>query len=264
MIICPSSCYIISVPKVSEPWSSQPVHTLNHPFLAHLMDSLNQETSNFALSILDAALHAVLHAYDAQLFQLEHDAHLYAKGLAQINNHHNYMVLVEKVHEIKVDLSKMTVSANEMKEELDTVLENDDSVSSQPRMMCTRDSEQFEEILQAAYTKSNVSIRRLRILSEYIESRQMMARIALDAKRNQLFGLDLMISNLSMGFGYAGMIAGIWGMNLYNTTYQESKMVFVWVMASVVLGAIGLPLYIKLYMKSKKLNFLPENSIGSL
>lgn len=241
------------------------MRTLTHPFLAHLMDSLShQDSSDFALSILDAAFHAVLHAYDAQLFQLEHDAHLYAKGLSQINNHHNYMVLVEKVHEIKVDLSKINASAKEMKDELDTVLENDDSVSSQPHMICTRDSEQFEEILQSAYTKTNVAIRRLCILSEYIESRQMMARIALDAKRNQLFGLDLMISNLSMGFGYAGMIAGIWGMNLYNTTYQESKMVFVWVIASVLLGAVGLPLSIKLYMRSKRLNFLPENSIGSL
>jgi Mg2+ and Co2+ transporter CorA len=156
-------------------------------------------------------------------------------------------------------MSKLSASVNEMKEALDGVLD-----SQLADAWCCRDSTQFEEILQTTYIKVNIAIRRLQLIKEYIESRQMMARLVLDAKRNQLFSIDLMISTLSMGFGYAGMVAGIWGMNLYNTVYQESKGVFLWVMVSLLVGAIGLPIWVRLFMKSRHLTYLPTDSATSM
>ena len=260
MILCNETCYIMSLPKVNEPWNTQGVVDLAHPFLTLLMDTLRQNTSTpFPLQTLDVALQAVLHAYDAELFEAEHDSHRYASHLASIHTHHHYMGFVEKVHEIKVQMSKMSVSANEMKEALDGVLDGQLANVQQMEGFCD-DSKQFEEILQTTYIKITVTIRRLQLIKEYIESRQIMARLALDAKRNQLFGLDLMISTLSMGFGYAGMVAGIWGMNLYNTVYQESKAVFICVMASLLMGAIGLPLWVRFFMNSRQLTYLPTDT----
>lgn len=258
MIICPGTCYIVSLPKVNEPWNSEGVSSVVHPFLTRLMETLRQKDSDaltFAMYVLDTALQAVLHAYDAELFEAEHDSIRYASHLANISSHHHYMGFVEKVHDIKVQISNMSASANETKEALDAVLD-----SQVADVWCCDDSKQFEEIVEATYIKVTVSIRRLQILREYIESRQMMARLGLDAKRNQLFGLDLMISTLSMGFGYAGMVAGIWGMNLYNTAYQESKAVFFCVMVSILIGAIGLPLWVRFFMRSRQLTYLPTDT----
>ena len=259
MIVCKEACYIMSLPKMNEPWSIEAyVSTLEHPFLTQLMDALRRDRSiDFPLLVLDTALHAVVHAYEAELFEVEHDSHRYASHLARTHTHHEYIGFVEKVHEIKVQLSKLTASVNETKEALDAVVQE----SQLPAAWCYGESNiQFEEILQSVYIKSTVAILRLQLIKEYIESREMMARLVLDAKRNQLFSIDLMISTLSMGFGYAGMVAGIWGMNLYNTVYEDSKSVFVYVMASLLMGAIGLPMWIRFYMKSRHLTYLPSDT----
>lgn len=245
---------------MNEPWSIEAcVSNLAHPFLTHLMDALRRDESiHFPIFLLDRALHAVLHSYEAELFEAEHDSHRYASHLARTHTHDDYTGHVEKVHEIKIQMSKLSASVNETKEALYGVVEQEAQL---PDSWCCGDSNiQFEETLQAAYIKSTVAIRRLQLIKEYIESREMMARLVLDAKRNQLFSIDLMISTLSMGFGYAGMVAGFWGMNLYNTVYQESKSVFVYVLASLLLGTIGLPLWIRLYMKSRHLTYLPSDT----
>ena len=120
------------------------------------------------------------------------------------------------------------------------------------------DLETAEDILEDSYLKVNMISKRLKLLSDYIGSRELMGRIALDERRNKLVGLELLVSTISMGLGFSSMVAGIFGMNLWNTVYQESKIVFIWVMLVILGGMVLLPVAIRMHMVSHRLTFLPE------
>lgn len=262
MIICPKKCYIISIPKINEPFTPQPADAVYHPFVARVMEMLNQgdDTVPFELKLLDAAVYGVVHAYEAEIFELEHDAHAHGSKLAKISDTHE-MTLVETMHEIKVRMSKINASLEEIQKELDTMFSDDmsqyrafwgnNNTSDDPVQLA-------EDILQDMYLNVTFGLRRLRILSEYIESREMMARISLDARRNQLVGLELLISNISLGFGWASMLGGIFGMNLWNMYFADSKPIFLVVMFVLTVGTIAFPIYFRNFMRKKRLQFLPE------
>ena len=266
MIICPKKCYIISVPKINEPCTPQAADAVYHPFVARVMEMLNQgdDAIPFELTLLDAAVYGVIHAVEAEIFELEHDAHAHGSKLAKISETHD-MKLVEVMHEIKVHMSKLNASLEEMQKELDAIFSDDVSQyrtcwATAERDTTTRDDhvQLAEDILQDIYLKVTFGLRRLRILSEYIESREMMTRISLDARRNQLVGLELLISNLNLGFAWASMLGGIFGMNLWNMYFADSKPIFLVVMFVLTVGTIAFPLYFRNYMRTKKLQFLPE------
>ncbi|WPT12423.1 Magnesium transporter MRS2-2 [Picochlorum sp. SENEW3] len=262
MIICPKKCYIISIPKINEPFTPQPADAVYHPFVARVMEMLNQgdDTVPFELKLLDAAVYGVVHAYEAEIFELEHDAHAHGSKLAKISDTHE-MTLVETMHEIKVRMSKINASLEEIQKELDTMFSDD---MSQYRAFWGNNNtsddhvQLAEDILQDMYLNVTFGLRRLRILSEYIESREMMARISLDARRNQLVGLELLISNISLGFGWASMLGGIFGMNLWNMYFADSKPIFLVVMFVLTVGTIAFPIYFRNFMRKKRLQFLPE------
>lgn len=121
-----------------------------------------------------------------------------------------------------------------------------------------KDLETAEDILEDSYLKVNMISKRLKLLSDYIGSRELMGRIALDERRNKLVGLELLVSTIGLGLGFSSMVAGVFGMNLWNTVYQESKIVFVWVMLVILGGMVLLPVAVRIHMVSHRLTFLPE------
>ena len=71
--------------------------------------------------------------------------------------------------------------------------------------------EAAEDLLESAFLNLDYVLRSLNLLGEQIGHDELLVRIAMDSKRNALVHLDLWVSNLSMGFGFVAMIAGIFG-----------------------------------------------------
>lgn len=116
-----------------------------------------------------------------------------------------------------------------------------------------REIEAAEDLLETAYIHINHLLQRLGHLSDRIASTELLVRIAMDRRRNELAGLELAVTNMSMGLAYVGTVGSVFGMNLWNVVYQDSKIVFLWVMAAMLVGCVALPAAVVLYMKRRKL-----------
>ena len=279
------------------------------------------------MKVLDMSLGAVIHGLDGESFQLQHEATPAVSRLSV-----GGMQNLEKIHECKIWLSKLTNAVQEVQQELNKVFQEDlsaydlylrsaqlsqaaaagqnartDGFSSNkdvskmhdviipqigikyPRKFLEwslrrgsgilksqdsqsvdkkqddnaffmQDLETAEDILEDSYLRANMIFKRLKLLSDYIGSRELMGRIALDERRNKLVGLELFVSTISMGLGFSGMVAGVFVMNLWNTVYQDSKTAFLCVMLVILGGMVLLPVAVRIHMVSHKLTFLPEVS----
>jgi len=139
-------------------------------------------------------------------------------------------------------------------------------LASNPSLSCgsvllQRDIEAAEDLLETAFIQTNHILQRLNLLSERISSAELLVRIAMDRRRNELTALELWVTNISMGFAYVSAVGGIFGMNLWNSVYQESKPVFLWVIFACVVGFVGLPASLIIYMRKRRLDFIAERSM---
>ncbi|KAK2079687.1 hypothetical protein QBZ16_002082 [Prototheca wickerhamii] len=89
------------------------------------------------------------------------------------------------------------------------------------------DIEDAEDQLENYYVKVDAILRRLMVLSEHIDANEDFVEIQMDHRRNELVALDLFVSVVAAVFGYVAMVGGFWGMNLYNTVWQESYNLFI-------------------------------------
>jgi hypothetical protein len=65
-----------------------------------------------------------------------------------------------------------------------------------------RDIESAEDLLESAYIRVDYILRRLQLLTDRITDDEMLVRIAMDGRRNELVGIDLLVNNVTMGFSY--------------------------------------------------------------
>lgn len=71
--------------------------------------------------------------------------------------------------------------------------------------------EAAEDMLESAFLNLDHVLRSLTLLGEQIGHDELLVRIAMDSRRNALVQLELWVSNITMGFGFVAMIAGIFG-----------------------------------------------------
>jgi len=119
------------------------------------------------------------------------------------------------------------------------------------------DIEEAEDLLETMFERSDMLLRRLSLLDEQCDDTEELLDLDLDQKRNELVGLNVVVSAMSMSFGFAAAIGGIFGMNLKNSELEEEAWVLVLVLVVMLSGSVVLLLIVLLYMKVKKLMFIP-------
>jgi hypothetical protein len=119
------------------------------------------------------------------------------------------------------------------------------------------DIEEAEDLLETMFERSDMLLRRLSLIDERCEDTEDLLELDLDQKRNQLVGLNVVLSAMSMSFGFSAAIGGIFGMNLKNTDLIQDGWVLAVVLAVMLSGSIGMIIAVGLYMWHKKLMFIP-------
>ena len=124
------------------------------------------------------------------------------------------------------------------------------------------DIEAAEDLMESAFINLDQILRSLTLLAERIAGDELLVRIAMDSRRNELVQLELMVSNVSMAFGYVAMIGGIFGMNLVQTLWiGKSPRAFWSVIIVSAVGMVVLPLLVIWYMRRRRLNMMFEAAL---
>ena len=78
----------------------------------------------------------------------------------------------------------------------------------------------------------------------------------LDRKRNALFALQLLITIVTMAFSFVSMVAGLFGMNLWENMGQPGPMAFI----VCTLGSFGLAMVVTallvVYLRTQRMLFM--------
>ncbi|KAL6786115.1 MRS4 [Auxenochlorella protothecoides x Auxenochlorella symbiontica] len=119
--------------------------------------------------------------------------------------------------------------------------------------------EDAEDQLENYYVKVDGMLRRLLMIAEHIDANEDLVEIQMDHRRNELVALDLLVSLVTAAFAWVSMIAGFWGMNLYNTVWQESYPLFFWTCFTCGLGAILLFGGVMAVIVKRKLMFITSS-----
>ena len=83
-------------------------------------------------------------------------------------------------------------------------------------------------------------------------------QVELDRKRNALFGLQLLITIVTMGFSFVSMVGGIFGMNLWDGMGQSSANWFVAVSVASCGVATIVTLLLVVYLRTHRMLFMSD------
>lgn len=117
--------------------------------------------------------------------------------------------------------------------------------------------EEAEDLLETMFERADMLLRRLTLLDERTNDTEDLLELELDQKRNQLVGLNLLVSSVSMAFGFAAAVGGIFGMNLKNEELASAGWVLALVLVLMGLGALLLVGFVVWYVRKRKLMFIP-------
>ncbi|MEW5305387.1 MAG: hypothetical protein WDW36_007929 [Sanguina aurantia] len=81
--------------------------------------------------------------------------------------------------------------------------------------------EEVERLLEAYFMPIHNTFNRLQTLHEYIKDTEDLVNIDLDQRRNQLITITVVVSALTAAISLTSAAAGIFGMNLDNTTWLQ-------------------------------------------
>ena len=127
--------------------------------------------------------------------------------------------------------------------------------------------EAVEAFLEVYFMKSDFLMKRLAVLREKIDDTEDLINIDLDFRRNELFKVDILLTSGTMATGLVAAIAGIFGMNLESggepETDANSHYYFVLVAVIASVGCIVIFACLVMYLKYKRLMFVPEPKIVS-
>lgn len=119
--------------------------------------------------------------------------------------------------------------------------------------------EEAEDLLETVFVDLDLLSRRLLTIDDKIEDAEELLELDLDSRRNELVGLNLIVATVAMAFGFAAVIAGIFGMNLVNSDLVDDGWVLPVVLVVTLVFSIGLILAVFLYVKHRKLMFIPTS-----
>eukprot|EP00879_Flechtneria_rotunda_P012502 GHRR01013054.1.p1 GENE.GHRR01013054.1~~GHRR01013054.1.p1 ORF type:complete len:112 (+),score=18.59 GHRR01013054.1:114-449(+) len=94
-------------------------------------------------------------------------------------------------------------------------------------------------LLEAYFMHVDNTYNRLQTLNEYIQDTEDLVNLKLDQHRNQLIGIDLILTSLTCSLAMMTAVAGFFGMNL-NSGVQEEPVIFQLVTLVSVVGALTL------------------------
>eukprot|EP00890_Picochlorum_soloecismus_P001626 jgi/Picsp_1/2464/NSC_05925-R1_magnesium transporter len=118
--------------------------------------------------------------------------------------------------------------------------------------------EEAEDLLESTFVNLDLLLRRLVALDEKIDDAEDFLELDLDQRRNELVALNLLVASVAMSFGFAAVIAGIFGMNLVNSDLVDEA----WVLPVVLVVTFALSVLILLsviwYVRRRKLMFIPN------
>lgn len=110
------------------------------------------------------------------------------------------------------------------------------------------------DLLEATFMHLDDIIRQLQVMSGQIASDELLIRIMMDQRRNLSVWLQVLVSTISMAFGWVAMVAGVFGMNLFNVTLvQTNEVFFWWVIGCSTFGLLALPVLVMTYMHQQRI-----------
>lgn len=126
-----------------------------------------------------------------------------------------------------------------------------------------RTIEAAEDLMESVFLNLDSILRSLNAMTEKISHDELLLRISMDSRRNQLVRLDLLVSCVAMGFGFAAMVAGILGMNTWQSSapISTSAAFFWWIVAICVIGATVLPCSVIWYLRNRRLDLMFEAAL---
>lgn len=119
--------------------------------------------------------------------------------------------------------------------------------------------EDAEDLLETVFVDLDLLSRRLDSIDGKIEDAEELLELDLDSRRNELVGLNLIVATVAMAFGFAAVVAGVFGMNLVNSDLVNDAWVLPVVLVVTLIFSAGLILGVFLYVKHRKLMFIPTS-----
>jgi len=111
--------------------------------------------------------------------------------------------------------------------------------------------ESVEALLEAFFIHSEQSKKRLAIMREAVNDTEDMNELNLDQIRNELFRVEVTVTNATFATGLLGAVAGVFGMNLRNS-WEDSHVAFILVVVVTVvvsvISFVGIHLYLRRYI----------------
>jgi len=117
--------------------------------------------------------------------------------------------------------------------------------------------EEAEDLLETVFVDLDLLSRRLLSIDDKIEDAEELLELDLDSRRNELVGLNLIVATVAMAFGFAAVIAGVFGMNLVNSDLVNEVWVLPVVLVVTLVFSVGLVVGVFIYVKHRKLMFIP-------
>lgn len=98
---------------------------------------------------------------------------------------------------------------------------------------------EVEMLLEAYFMHVDNTYNRLQTLNEYIQDTEDLVNLKLDQHRNQLIGIDLILTSFTAAIAIMTAVAGFFGMNL-NSFVQDEPVLFQLVTLVTCFGALTL------------------------
>ncbi|GLC56243.1 hypothetical protein PLESTB_001083700 [Pleodorina starrii] len=123
------------------------------------------------------------------------------------------------------------------------------------------DVEDCENLLEFYYVQAEALLGRLEALTERIDDTEDLVNIDLDNRRNQIVGIDLVVTSITLMFTVITSIAGLFGMNMRNTFEDSVVAFYTTTVASFFVGLIICAAFLG-YVAQRRLLMLPAANGG--
>lgn len=151
--------------------------------------------------------------------------------------------MLEELRRQKQQLNQFHSRANIVRTVLENLLDDDEEMAnmyltekhmSQNYARNALDHSEVETLLEAYLQTIDLHVNHASLLNDAIEDTEDLIMIHLDTLRNRLLSVELAMSVVSMMFGFGGVVAGIFGMNINIPMFEASASRF-WFLGVVLL-----------------------------
>ncbi|PXF47272.1 Magnesium transporter MRS2-1 [Gracilariopsis chorda] len=154
--------------------------------------------------------------------------------------------MLEELRLKKQQLNQFHSRANSVRTVLENLLDEDDEMASmyltekhisQNYARSALDHSEVETLLEAYLQAIDLHVNQASLLNDAIEDTEDLIMIHLDTLRNRLLSVELAMSVVSMMFGFGGVVAGVFGMNITIPLFESTASRY-WFLVIVVIITI--------------------------